>query len=223
MANTRGGLTPASLTDLSSSPHGFGSVEFMFNPHQYSLTLQHTFNPTGMGGNAPKVEITKVGQQKVTLKDLIFDAYEVQGGDIKTEMTHLLQLMEPVRVGDSNNPAKHDARKIGFAWGSFAFVCYIESITQNLILFTQAGVPVRAKVDITLIEYGIGSLPLQNPTSGGGPIERVWRVTAGDRLDTIAAEVYKDATKWRLIARHNGIVNPFALRAGLELGIPPVE
>jgi nucleoid-associated protein YgaU len=84
-------------------------------------------------------------------------------------------------------------------------------------------VPVRAKVDITLIEYGTGSLPLQNPTSGGGPIERVWRVTAGDRLDTIAAEVYKDATKWRLIARHNGIVNPFALRAGLELGIPPVE
>jgi len=223
MANTRGGLTPAKLTDISKSPHGFGAVEFMFNPHQYTLNLQHTFNPTGMGGNAPKVEITKIGQQKVTLNDLIFDAYEVQGGDIKTEMTRLLQLMEPVRVGDSNNPAKHDARKLRFSWGSFSFECYMESVTQNLILFSKAGVPVRAKVNITLIEFGTGSLPLQNPTSGGGPIERVWRVTAGDRLDTIAAEVYKDATQWRLIARHNGIVNPFALRPGQELGIPPVE
>lgn len=195
----------------------------MFNPTSYSLTLRHTFNPIGMGGNAPKVEITKVGQQTVKLNELIFDAYEVQGGDIKTEMTHLLQLMEPVRVGESDNPAKADARKLRFQWGSFAFECYIESITQNMILFTSAGVPVRAKVSIDLTEFGTGSLPMQNPTSGGGPIERVWRVTAGDRLDLIAAEVYKDSTKWRLIAEHNGITWPLALRAGAELGIPPLE
>ena len=217
---TRGGLTPASLTDISEQPQGFQKVEFMFNPHQYSLSLSHTYKATGMGGNAPKIEITGVGQQKVTLNDLIFDRYE-EGGDIRQEMTHLLQLMEPVRVGEANNTAKADARKLRFQWGSFSFECYIESITQNYILFTKDGVPVRAKVNVTLVEFGTGALPLQNPTSGGGPIERVWRVTRGDRLDTIAAEVYKDATKWRLIAEHNGIWNPLLLRPGDELSIPP--
>ena len=96
MADTRGGLSPGSLEDISEDPHGFGKVEFHFNPHQYTLQLAHTFNPTGMGGNAPKIEITKVGQMKVTLADLWFDAYEDEG-DIKQEATRLLQLMQGVR------------------------------------------------------------------------------------------------------------------------------
>ena len=175
-----------------------------------------------MGGNAPKVEITSVGQMRVTLNELVFDRYE-ENGDISEDMTNLLLLMEPVRVGEGNNPAKADARKVRFAWGSFSFDAYIQTITQNYILFSKDGIPVRAKVNMTLVEYGIGALPLQNPTSGGGPIERVWQVTAGDRLDTIAAQVYQDSTRWRAIAQHNGIVNPLAIRPGLELSIPPIN
>lgn len=219
---TRGGLTPASIEDISAQPHSFGKIEFMFNPHQYSLSLNHGYKATGMGGNSPKVEITKVGQMKVKLNELVFDRYE-EGGDISQDLTNLLKLMAPVRVGQANNPAKADARKVRFAWGSFSFTAYIESITQNVILFSKDGLPVRAKVNIDLVEFGIGALPMQNPTSGSGPIERVWRVTASDRLDTIAAEVYKDATKWRIIADHNGIKNPLAIRPGHELSIPPLN
>ena len=48
----------------------------------------------------------------------------------------------------------------------------------------------------------------------------MWRVIAGDRLDTIAFEVYGDATKWRTIAAYNRIVNPLKLEPGQQLIIP---
>jgi nucleoid-associated protein YgaU len=76
-------------------------------------------------------------------------------------------------------------------------------------------------VDVTFTQYtDVDDYEKQNPTSGGGPIERIWRVVAGDRLDTIAAEVYQDSTKWRLIASQNHITNPLAIRPGQQLRIP---
>jgi hypothetical protein len=39
-------------------------------------------------------------------------------------------------------------------------------------------------------------------------------------LDTIAAQVYRDASTWRLIAVQNQIVDPLALRPGMQLRIP---
>jgi nucleoid-associated protein YgaU len=64
--------------------------------------------------------------------------------------------------------------------------------------------------------------PGQNPTSGGGPLQEVWAVTEGDRIDSIAMAVYGSANKWRLIADYNGLRNPLDLRLGQELLIPLV-
>jgi nucleoid-associated protein YgaU len=90
-------------------------------------------------------------------------------------------------------------------------------------MFTKDGIPVRAKVDVTFTQHkdrNDYTYQKQNPTSGGGPIEERRQVIAGDRLDAIAAEVYKDSTKWRLIAERNNIQNPLGLRPGQYLIIP---
>jgi nucleoid-associated protein YgaU len=88
-------------------------------------------------------------------------------------------------------------------------------------MFKLDGTPVRAKVDVTFTQYvDLEDYKSQNPTSGGGPIQRVHTVRAGDRLDLIAAEAYGDATQWRKIAEYNRITNPTALRPGQQLGIP---
>jgi nucleoid-associated protein YgaU len=42
----------------------------------------------------------------------------------------------------------------------------------------------------------------------------------GDRLDSIAAEVYGDATKWRAIAEYNEISDPLGLKPGQRIIIP---
>jgi nucleoid-associated protein YgaU len=96
-------------------------------------------------------------------------------------------------------------------------------MTQKFTMFLKDGKPVRASVNVTFTQYkDLNDYPGQNPTSGGGPIERVRTVIAGDRLDVIAAEVYGDATKWRAIAVYNGIVDPLTLRPGTRLNIPQI-
>ncbi|MEM8863562.1 MAG: LysM peptidoglycan-binding domain-containing protein, partial [Chloroflexota bacterium] len=59
-------------------------------------------------------------------------------------------------------------------------------------------------------------------TSGSDKIDRLWQVQQGERLDFIAAEVYDDATRWRMLARHNGINDPLTIRPGDWLKIPSV-
>jgi nucleoid-associated protein YgaU len=110
---------------------------------------------------------------------------------------------------------------VAFEWGGFRFVAVITTMSQKFTMFRQDGKPVRATVEVTFRQdRDPNEEPLQNPTSGGGEVERVWRVVAGERLDTIAYEVYGDATKWRLIAEYNQLVDPLRLRGGQQLSIP---
>ena len=111
--------------------------------------------------------------------------------------------------------------EVAFEWGVFKFEAYITNMTQLFTLFKKDGTPVRAKVSVTFSQYtDKNDYPKQNPSSAGSDIERVWRVVAGDRLDAIAYEVYKETSNWRVIAERNKIRNPLALRPGQTLLIP---
>lgn len=223
--STKGGLTPAKIYDAGDKSN---EVEFMFNPHQYTVTLAHKFKEdAGKGGKQSKVELTQVGQKELTLPKVIFDTYATDKGagekeDVSKKTDKLLALMEPLENNQGSNSQKYQARSVIFEWGGHSFECYIESVKQTFTLFTQTGVPVRAEVEIKL-KHVPPEQKRQNPTSGGGPIQRIWRVKSGDRLDVIAAEVYNDATLWRKIADYNELDSPLALRPGMELSIPPRE
>ena len=68
------------------------------------------------------------------------------------------------------------------------------------------------------VEQGGGEAPPdgQQPEEG----ERTYTVEAGDTLESIAAEVYGDGSRYTLIAEAND-VDPTALEPGQELRIPP--
>jgi hypothetical protein len=223
---TKGGLNPAKIYDPMDMTR---SVEFMFNPHQYTVTLAHKFKEdAGQGGKQSKVELTQVGQLQLTLPKVVFDTYMSDKGagdkeDVSKKTQGLFDLMEPLETKEGEKSQKFKARSVIFEWGpSFSIECFIESVKQTFTLFAADGTPVRAEVEIKL-KHVPQALPGQNPTSGGGLIQRIWRVSAGDRLDVIAAEVYNDATLWRQIADYNGINSPLALRPGMELSIPPQD
>jgi hypothetical protein len=123
--------------------------------------------------------------------------------------------------GSGSENERSETPQVAFEWGVFKFVSYITVMTHKFTLFKNDGTPVRATVDVTFTQYtDVNDYPDQNPTSGGGPNERVHRVIAGDRLDTIAADIYRDATKWKMIAEYNRISNPHRLQPGQILRIP---
>jgi hypothetical protein len=206
--------------DKSGNPKGNLKVECMFNPYEYSVSKSNNFTEQSKNdADTPHAEFARAGPQTLKL-NLFFDTYE-SNSDVSKETRKLWKFMLTKTQSDSGKGKKKEPPQVAFEWGVFKFVSYITAMTQQFTLFTQVGTPVRAKIDITFTQYiDVEDYKSQNPTSGGGPVEQVRRVVAGDRLDTIAAEVYHDAGKWRLIAEHNNIVNPLLLRPGQLLAIP---
>ena len=222
MPTTRGNLVTARIYEVDDSGNEKGggiSVNCMFNPFEYTVSKSNQYEEKSQNNSdVPQVEFKKSGPQVLRLS-LIFDTYE-KGDDVSRQTNQLWKLMEAKTRQDSGQ-SKVPPPEVAFHWGVFRFVAVITEMTQKFTLFKLDGTPVRAKVDVTFTQHkDLNDYPGQNPTSGGGPINRVYQVIAGDRLDTIAYNLYGNAAKWRLIAEHNDVDNPLAVRPGQLLTIP---
>ena len=223
MPNTRGNLQAARIYEVNESgdeKSGGVSIDCMFNPFEYTVTKTNTYKEERSNrSDVPGFEFEKAGPQALKLT-LMFDTFE-EDTDVSLETNKLWKLMESKTRREGNRNRKVPPPEVAFEWGVFRFVAVITTMMQKFTLFKPDGTPVRASVQVTFTQHkDLNDYPNQNPTSGGGDVERVWRVIAGDRLDTIAYEVYGDATKWRRIASYNGIVNPLKLQPGQQLIIP---
>jgi nucleoid-associated protein YgaU len=223
MPNTRSSLQAARIYEVTASGEaksGGVAVDCMFNPYEYSVSKTNSYKQERQNrSDVPSFEFEKAGPQTLKL-DLVFDTYESEG-DVSLTTNKLWKLMESKTRQEGNRNKKVPPPEVAFEWGVFRFVAVITDMTQKFTLFKSDGTPVRAQVQVTFTQHkDVDDYPNQNPTSGGGEVERVWRVIAGDRIDTIAYEVYGDATRWRIIAAYNRLENPAKLRAGQHLLIP---
>lgn len=220
-------LTKARIyrTDKNGSAKLGDEVICWFNPNEYTISKTNTYEEkSNNGSDVPIVYLKKPGPQELKL-NLIFDGYE-SGKDVGQQMYDMWNLMHPKKSPEHDRHPDHKvpAPYVKFEWGPFKFVSVIKTMSQKFTLFKPNGTPVRAEVTVSLTQYlDKYDYAAQNPTSGGGMIEKVWRVKDGDRLDLIAAQAYGDATKWPEIAAYNDIVNPHRLRAGTLLNLPAVN
>lgn len=219
MAKTRSQLEAARIIEVTKDGRNASlSVDCMFNPYEYTVAKSNAYSEKETNGKGtPAFQFKQAGPQSLKLT-LIFDTYET-GEDVSKTTVKLWEFMEPSRLYESKT--KREPPYLAFEWGVFRFCAVITNMTQKFTLFKFDGTPVRAQVDVTFTQYDDKKdYKHQNPTSGGGPVQRIWSVVRGDRLDTIAAATYGDATQWRRIADHNNLRDPLALAPGQQLIIP---
>lgn len=223
---TRSNLVAAEIYEIDEETRERVSngttVHCMFNPFEYTVSKSNSYTETAQNrSNTSQLEFQKAGCQTLKL-DLMFDTYE-SGNDVSRETEKLWDLMEVSFEGQGDETRKVPPPAVMFHWGVFRFAAVITTMSQRFILFKQDGTPVRAKVTVTFKQHrDFEDYDRQNPTSGGGDIERIYRLVAGDRLDIIAYQVYGDSARWRDIAEYNRITDPLNLRAGQRLIIPRV-
>jgi len=201
-------------------------AECLFNPREYTFSKSNSWEKVkNAGGNVPQV--TFAGGEPASLQlELLFDTY-LQGGekaaDVRKKYTEKIwKLMKADIELSKKKPKKSRPPFVKFHWGkAWTFVGVITNIQEKFTLFTSNGTPVRATLNITLQQLkDQGTLPAQNPTSGGSGGERVWTVAEGDTLAWIAAQELGDATQWRRIAEANRLQDVRELRPGTVLVIP---
>jgi|SRR5215217_1902914 len=215
----------ATKGSLKTHEGGEIKVEFMFNPKEYTVSKQNSWNAADAksGSDTPPLHFGG-GQPKQLKLQLFFNSYE-EGIDVRDAYTEkLFKMMEinPRLPEGGTNPTNGSPPKLIFTWGTvWSFFCYLESLSVQYTLFLADGTPVRATADLGLKqavdEKEQGGT---NPTSGGDGGEHVWQVQPQDRLDLIAFQEYADPGRWRVIADANGIENPLQIKAGQRLIIP---
>jgi hypothetical protein len=201
------------------------TIECLFNPAELTITKANTWDAAeSKGRNAPELRFQS-GQSGTLTLSMTLDTTD-KGTDVTIHTNKLLDLMKVDSGLPGSDPQRNKARPpwVEFHWGDLhSFKAIVERLQIKFTYFASSGMPLRAKADLALKQYkDEGERPLQNPTSYTPTLHTVHRVVHGETLDRIAATHYADATRWRLIAEANAVVDPLAVAPGTLLVIPEV-
>jgi Contractile injection system tube protein len=213
---TRGGLNPATLTNLVTNE----VVHFMFNPFEYSITKSNSWTPNSVVGlNLPKLQFHEGQAQSLSLT-LHFDS-QAGGTDVRAYSAPLWTMMMIDTNRRNSESGKSEPPPVKFKWARLEFKAVITSMTEKITLFSETGVPLRCSVDVSLQQYIDDSdIPPQvAQQSGGATAQQTTTVTEGTRPDHIAAQNGGDPTNQRKIMADNNIDNPLNIPSGTNLRI----
>ncbi|MFZ3167946.1 MAG: LysM peptidoglycan-binding domain-containing protein [Candidatus Methanoperedens sp.] len=192
-------------------------IEILYYPPEYSFEKTNSFSEIAIPGlESPYLQYVKGNAASITL-EVFYDTYE-DGHDVRNVTDQLTDLM-------NIDPTIHGPPHLQFIWGMKSkepFYCVLERVTKKFTMFTSDGIPVRARLSITLKEFKIGlnsrERSMQSPDK-----TKIYLVKQGDSLWYIAYREYGNPLTWRPIADINKISNPRFLEPGTELLIPPLE
>lgn len=194
------------------------------NPEQLAVTLRNSWGTDRrVGHGPPQARFQGAESGTFDIGELFFDTTEE--GKAVTKLTDpLLAMMDldPSLPGYDRKRNNGRPPWVQFHWGQLhSFKSVVEDLTIRFTHFSSSGVPLRARVQLSLRQYQPDAKwNPQNPTSGTPRPHRLHRVQPGESLDRIAAGHYRNPTRWRAIAEANDIDDPLALRPGALLAIP---
>jgi Contractile injection system tube protein len=197
-------------------------VDFQFNPESLSLAKSAKWAPQQSQGSSGTGSLQYQGPEPSSLElELFLDATDDQSDKVVRTVEKLFACCVPTQ--DSSQKKKPSPPWARFRWGGLTgFTAYLKSVKATYLLFTTSGLPIRAKVTVSLTEIG-GQLPGQNPTSGALAARTEHLVVAGDTLPSIAFGEYGDPSLWRVVAQANRIDDPMRLPEGTTLLLPAAD
>jgi hypothetical protein len=193
-------------------------IEILYFPSEYSIEKSNTFSEVSVPGlESPYLQYVKGNSGSISL-EVFYDTYEEDGVDVRKYTDQLTSLMDI-------DPELHAPPVLRFIWGmdpKESFYCVLEKVTKKFTMFNSNGIPVRARLSITLKEFKMElssrEKKLQSPDK-----THVYTIKQGDSLWMIAYREYGNSRLWRPIALANRLEHPEQLEPGTELTIPPVE
>ena len=197
-----------------------GTVTAQFNPTEFTLDKSVRIKEMETKRlNAAVLEFIRGNNEKLTMTLLFDDTLDNKVGVAAQAAT--LQEMAKVDPGS----AQKAPPVCTVTWSGLAFTGYLESVQRKFTLFDESGVPLRALISLSFIEFKTEEQLLAEVAGQTSPHTTRHVVQRGDTLNRIAAEVYGDAGAWRYIVQTNpGVVdNPRRLDAGTVLILPPLE
>jgi hypothetical protein len=232
------GLEKAILVELTAGPKPDEKkgteVAVQFNP----TTLRMTLTNTTEGGKTRGRQVEQylgAGSTALSL-DLVFDTADEgtpdKPKDVRDKTRKVARFLLPAKAGKQAPP------RVRFHWGTVVVDGLMDSFVEDLDLFSAGGVPLRAKVTITikgqdpkfaLKERGAGANTGADATqpggnggtgpgsTGGGPGtgDRTGTALASESAADFATRMGLDPAAWRGLSA--GLDSTLSLEAGAEI------
>jgi LysM repeat protein len=207
------GLKRAILQIISPPDVPNPIIQLCFNPTEYQRSKANTFAEIGIPGlESPPIQYVRGEAEKLTV-ELLADTSDTLA-DVRERYTN------PIRELMNINAELHAPPIVKLSWGTESFKGVIESLNLTFVLFTPIGVPLRAKIALTLKEYRPVNIQVRQSPKNSPNVDKSYVVCRGDTLSGIASAFYGDPTQWRAIAEASSIVDPRYLRPGTTLSVP---
>lgn len=188
-------------------------IELKYNPTEYQLQKSNNFAEIPIPGlESPPIQFIRGTSEKL-VADLIADTSD-KLEDVRKKYT------DPLRDLMRINADLHAPPIVRLTWDNQIFKGVIEALNITFTLFTPDGVPIRARLALTLKEYRTVKVQVKESPKSSPDVEKHHIVRRGDTLSSIAGKAYGDPAEWRAIARANRIADPRLLSPGTDLVVP---
>ena len=216
--------------------NGSETFSVQFNPSEYNISENVNYAEKNIPGTAGPITQFVSGASATLNLSLIFDTFDTpengvresqQNGDLTSQKAHtptdVSKLTRRVAELVAIDGSLHRPPMVTFAWGSLSFQGVVTDIKQTYTMFMPSGMPVRARVELTLKSVtDPGAAKRKRPFES--PDRTKYRtVHQGDSLWALSAKEYGQPEQWRAIADANGLANPRALRSGERLVLPAIK
>jgi nucleoid-associated protein YgaU len=201
------------LLEIVEPPVDDPAIPLKFNPAEYQLSKTNNFAEIAIPGlESPPLQWVRGGAETLSM-DLLVDTSGTLE-DVRVKYVDRLRGLLDI------DATLHAPPIVRFTWDAAVFTGVLESLATSYTLFDPQGVPLRARLTVSMKEYRPAAVQVREEPRTSPTVDKVWVVGAGDTLSGIAAAVYKDAGRWRVLAEANAIADPRALEPGRLLTIP---
>jgi nucleoid-associated protein YgaU len=188
-------------------------IPLRFNPTEYQLQKSNNFAEIAIPGlESPPIQFVRGSAEKLTAEVLVDTSDTLD--DVRVAYVDALRGLLDL------NRELHAPPIVRFVWDTEIFRGVLESLNVTYVLFTPEGIPLRAKLNMSLKEYRPVEIQIKENPTASPDYQKTYVVTRGDTLSGIAYAVYLDASVWRDIASFNQIQDPRSLQPGMVLQLP---
>jgi|SRR5215472_1385632 len=208
-----------------------GQYVVQINPEKYAqqYSTQMACKPTlNTGGVTNKFVVQK--PQDLSLEFYIdatgvVDAARANGpgGTGRNAFTIVQDEIDKLKkVVYSYNGSIHSPNYLRVLWGKLIFDCRLDSMDIEYLLFTPAGVPLRAKLNTKFTQYNSPQKLELTARKSSPDLTHCRTVVAGDTLPLLCFQIYQESKYYVEIARVNGLDDFRNLEPGRQILFPPL-
>jgi hypothetical protein len=188
-------------------------IPLKFNPTEYQIQKGNNFAEIPIPGlESPPIQFVRGGCEKL-MAELLADTSDTLE-DVREKYTNRLRNLMRIK------PDLHAPPIVRLIWDDQIFKGVIESLNITFVLFTPDGIPIRAKLNLTMKEYRPVEIQVKEIPKSSPDVDKVHTLVRGETLADVSWKAFADPRLWREIARNNAIHDPRRVEPGRTLNIP---